>query len=212
MPEGSEGEYMKKIAKILAISVATLVMALLVAHIAFAAAGGAAGMALQSATRYLNLTSTQQTQARAIVKDAFQQAKDVLTPAQFAQVKSRRSTMKALKLTREQRAQIKPIREKAKADVQAIEANPALNAADKAAQLRALRLSTLQQIGKILTPAQRQQVKGSGIFRPMNISEAQRAQLHGIRDKALAQFRTILSTTQQAKLDQFLASHPEMTE
>ena len=206
---------MKKSTKVIAICVVVLGIALVLGQVAYAQASGPA-MMLKRITRYLDLTPTQQAQARVIFKAAFLQAKGVLTPAQIAQVKAMRQTRKDLHLTAAQRAQMKPIRAQAKASAQAIRANAALSAADQATQLQALRQATRLQFAKILTPAQLQQLQDAhghgigGALRALNLTEAQQTQLKSIRDTTLAQFRAILTPAQQAKVDQFLAEHPEI--
>jgi periplasmic protein CpxP/Spy len=64
-----------------------------------------------------------------------------------------------LNLTDDQKAQIKKVREEAKAKSDAIMADSSLSEADKKAQVRAIRMDARKQTREVLTPEQRKQLK-----------------------------------------------------
>lgn len=85
------------------------------------------------------------------------------TPAPFqpAQPEAQRrgDRFAGLNLTDDQKAQIKQIREDAKAKADAVKGDKSLSDADKSAKLRAIRHDAHAQTRKVLTPEQRKQLK-----------------------------------------------------
>ncbi len=67
--------------------------------------------------------------------------------------------MAGLNLTDEQKTQIKQIHADSRSQVAAVNADTALAADAKQAKIRQIRISTRQQVMKVLTPAQRKQMK-----------------------------------------------------
>ncbi len=183
--------------------------------------------------KMLQLTPQQQQSARAIFKDAREQAKAVLTPAQQAQVKAhfaaRRQArgghgMAALNLTDAQKAQMQAIRKDAHARAQTIRKDTTLSAEAKQTQLTALFTDTRSKIAAVLTPDQQAQLKAhraqmqadrQAFKDSLKLTDAQQAQLKSIREKALTQFRALLTPDQQTKLDACRArcktEHEQMT-
>jgi len=64
-----------------------------------------------------------------------------------------------LGLTDAQKAQMKPVLASQRAQAQAVKADTALSPADRKAKLKAIRRSSMSQIGPILTPDQKQKLR-----------------------------------------------------
>lgn len=64
----------------------------------------------------------------------------------------------ALGLTDAQKAQMKPIIQSAHAQAKAVKADTSLSPADRKSKLKAIRQSTMSQIGPMLTPDQKQEL------------------------------------------------------
>jgi Spy/CpxP family protein refolding chaperone len=196
------------------------------AQVAQRQGGRGRGALMQRVTRYLSLTPEQQAQVKAIHAGARSQVMQLLTPAQQQAWQTREARMAAftgmvqsLGLSAGQRAQLQPIMQNARGQRQAIRENTSLSQADRQTQLRALRQATVRQVMPLLSPAQRKtaraylvQVRQSnggtrGQGAGLQLTPEQRTQIKAIREKALADFRAILTPDQAQKLDQFIAAH-----
>src|SRR5215813_8863257 len=89
-----------------------------------------------------------------------QAAQDQPTPPAASQPASKHGDRFAgLNLSDEQKAQIKKIREGAKAKADAVMGDSSLSDADKQAKVKAIRMDARKQTREVLTPEQRKQLK-----------------------------------------------------
>ncbi len=169
----------------------------------------------------LGLTPVQKEQARAIFREARKEAHGVFTPAQQTELKAgmrqertviRKDVENALKLNSAQRGQIAGIREDARTKAKAVKADANLPEATRYAQLRHIHKAAREQMKSVLTPAQQKEVKGvirheiraqqpfRTVMHSLNLSQAQKTQLKGIRMQSRKAFRAILTPEQVQKL------------
>ena len=167
-------------------------------------------------TQALNLTTDEVTQARTIFANEHQQVLKVLTPQQLDALKAARgkvaADVKALNLTADQKAQIRTIRQNERTQMQAINGNAALSAAEKTAQLATLRQTTRQQIMQVLTPDELTQLQNElqaarkQGFQALELTQDQITQITQFRQQANTAFRAILTPAQQQQFDQMHAA------
>lgn len=190
----------------------SLVTVVVTGQFAMAAMAQRSKGTLARLVQYLQLTPEQQKDAQGIITTSRQQAMQVLTPEQRAGVKAGvgklAQFMQSLNLTTEQKAQLQPIRKAALTKALAIRKDAQLTPQQQQAALRALRLSTWQQIRPFLSPEQQKQIltallqrKQGGGPQKMQLTDEQRAKMKAIRQAAVAQLRKILTPEQQIKFD-----------
>lgn len=118
-----------------------------------------------------------------------------------------------MNLTDEQKTKIQAIREESRAKADAIRDNDKLTEKEKRAQFEALRAATQEQERAILTPEQQKQMgerkgrmAGDRMGGPQGkqLTEEQQAKMKAAHEKAMADFRAILTPEQQEKFDQIV--------
>jgi len=174
----------------------------------------------------LHLTPAQKTKARDIFQQAKKDALAELTPAQRDQMAQMRRQWQGrqwqmgqqqgqmgqrLNLTPEQKDKIQAIRKDARTQIEAVRNDATLSQQDRIAKLHAIRQSVMEQMKQVLTPEQQQQLqqrfgqrgqRGPGPLQQLNLTADQKTQFKSIRDKAMEQFRGILTPDQQQQFDQ----------